>query len=139
MWQISFPPNQVYSGTIKTQSLFLQAQLDLLNYWGFAPYLEGGIGMAKHELSGYSVANPNYIMTIPNGTHTNFAWLFGIGVGYHFTAYAHEMIVSLGARYVDKGVAQSGIVYAQSNPNQGGVLQQSIRDTELGLNLRYIF
>jgi opacity protein-like surface antigen len=132
-----------YTGDISTQSLFLTGQLDLLNYQGFAPYIEGGLGLARHQLSNYQAAQVTglpYPATIPAATNSVFAWLVGGGVGYHFFIQQHELVANLGLRYMDKGAAESGPTFAGTNPPiaNAGVLHQSVRDTELTFNIRYM-
>ena len=137
-WPQNQPPDQSYTGQIATQSLFVNGQLDIVNYHNIAPYIEAGLGAARHQLSNYQDTDVAYTANIPGATTLSFAWFAGTGIAYHFTLMQHELVASLGYRYMDKGTAKSGLLYSGfSTPREA--LSQSVRDNELNFTIRYLF
>lgn len=72
---------------------------DLGTWWGFTPYIGGGIGVAWLQTTGFHVGPPSV-----NNAHTsakwNFAWAYMAGISYRVTG---NYLIDLGYRHINMG------------------------------------
>jgi len=73
---------------------------DIVNYYGFTPYVGAGIGLSRNKLS--DVALP---ATSSGGTKTSFAYALHAGVSYDVN---EALAIDASYRYIDLGKGQSG-------------------------------
>jgi opacity protein-like surface antigen len=121
----------------------LNAYVDLGDWYGFSPFIGGGVGFSRNTISGFTDLN------VPNGgvafasdnSEWNFAWALQAGLAYHITP---AMTVELAYRYLDLGDAQSGDIVAYNGfCPPGGCINNpekfndiTSQDVKLGLRWR---
>jgi len=114
---------------IGSQYVFVSSYWDITNYAGFTPYVGGGIGAARHDISG--LAGPS---GAANGSEYDFAYHVGVGVSYDLT---HSLKFDLAYRYVDLGGVVSGV--DTTAPTPGAISVDNIEGHEVKVGLRYHF
>ena len=115
---------------IGSQYVFVSSYWDITNYAGFTPYVGGGIGASKNEISG---------LAAPAGAASSeydFAYHVGVGVSYDITS---SLKFDLAYRYIDLGEVISGIDTAALPADQGAISVDNIQGHEVKVGLRYHF
>lgn len=116
---------------IGSQYVFVSSYWDITNYAGFTPYVGGGIGASKNEISG---------LVAPAGaagsSEYDFAYHVGVGVSYDITS---SLKFDLAYRYIDLGEVISGIDTAALPADQGAISVDNIQGHEVKVGLRYHF
>jgi opacity protein-like surface antigen len=114
---------------IDTFTVLLNAYADLGTWYGFTPYVGGGVGAANHRADGYFNSSlPG--TTIPSSNRWNFVWALMAGVSYGVTP---NVVIDLGYRYLHLGDAQSGIDATPSSFTASGLNANEVR-----LGVRYL-
>jgi len=116
---------------IGSQYVFVSSYWDITNYAGFTPYVGGGIGASKNEISG--LAAP---AGATSGDDYDFAYHVGVGVSYDITS---SLKFDLAYRYIDLGEVISGIDTAALPADQGAISVDNIQGHEVKVGLRYHF
>ena len=115
--------------SIGSQYVFVSTYWDITNYAGFTPYVGGGIGASKNEISG---------LTFPagaaDGGDYDFAYHVGVGVSYDLT---QNLKFDLAYRYIDLGEVVSGVDATAVTP--GAISVDPIQGHEVKVGLRYHF
>ncbi|WP_108881011.1 outer membrane beta-barrel protein [Anderseniella sp. Alg231-50] len=120
------------SADIGSQHVFVSTFWDITNYGGFTPYVGGGIGAARHEISG--LTGP---LGAADGSQYDFAYHVSIGVAYDITS---NLKFDLAYRYIDLGEVISGIDTAPPvGVDSGAMSVDSIQAHEVKVGLRYHF
>jgi hypothetical protein len=143
---LDLSPFWIYSlqNKIQANSFFVDWQTDLVNYKGFAPYLEAGLGASINQFSNYNATFISGVyrpqVQFPNRQTLAFAWRLGSGLGYHFKIHEHETVLSFSYTYADKGLVQTGSGNLDpANRGPGGALKGvALRGSEIGVNLRFV-
>lgn len=91
----TIPPAQKVKNEFSANSYMANAFWDLSPYTMFTPYLMGGVGISKVELSTKST-----FPTIKYKENSNFTWALGAGISAKVTS---RFNVDLGYRYFDLG------------------------------------
>ena len=116
---------------IGSQYVFVSTYWDITNYAGFTPYVGGGIGASKNEISG---------LTFPagaaDGSEYDFAYHVDVGVSYDIT---QNLKFDLAYRYIDLGQVISGVDTALLPADQGAISVDPIQGHEVKVGLRYQF
>lgn len=116
---------------IGSQYVFVSSYWDITNYAGFTPYVGGGIGASKNEISG--LAAP---AGATSGDDYDFAYHVGVGVSYDITS---SLKFDLAYRYIDLGEVISGIDTTALPADQGAISVDNIQGHEVKVGLRYHF
>ena len=116
---------------IGSQYVFVSSYWDITNYAGFTPYVGGGIGASKNEISG--LAAP---AGAAGGSEYDFAYHVGVGVSYDITS---SLKFDLAYRYIDLGEVISGIDTTALPADQGAISVDNIQGHEVKVGLRYHF
>lgn len=109
--QFSLPQfeNYQYEYDVQSQALFGLLKIEIYEFENLTPFISGGLGAAWNHFSDYhETANENVTPRVPpdydNNTHSDFAFLLGIGVNYWFGVEEEEdWRVSLEYNYADLG------------------------------------
>ncbi len=110
-------------------NIYLQAG----TYYGFTPYIGGGIGFAYVDLSEYAGFNPNGTTnTFNDNDATNFAWNVTAGASY---AFSERLALDANYRYLDFGDISTGGDPAGNFA--GSVDIEDITAHEVRVGLRY--
>lgn len=137
-------PWQTYTGRIETQSLFLGASIDVFkiklgSQQVFTPYLEGGVGASRNSTYNYQLTDPSPEIVFPDHAQMSLAWRVEGGLGYHILISTHELALSLGYRYADKGNVQTGVVYSPCvSTALSSSLKLPIHDNEVLFSMRFV-
>ena len=110
-------------------TVLLNAYADLGTWYGFTPYIGGGVGGANLRADDYS----NSLLpgtTIPSSNRWTFAWALMAGVSYGVTP---NVLIDLGYRYLHLGDAQSGI-----DTLGGSFSVNDLNANEVRLGVRYL-
>jgi len=100
--------NNMWRGSLTTQAVFLNAYVDIGTWYGFTPFVGGGVGVAFHRVHGVHDFDPSdlggggYAL---EGKKTAFAWNVQAGFGYDLN---DRVTVETSYRYVNLGDATSG-------------------------------
>lgn len=122
--------------------LFLvNGYFDLGNWWGFTPFVGGGIGHVNHNISGMETSS--LIVqpwsgvsggTIRNKSHGDFAWALHAGVAYDITP---NVKMELAYRYLNLGEARTGVVDCFCGQTKPGFKIKDIEAHELKIGVRW--
>jgi opacity protein-like surface antigen len=114
---------------IASQHVFVSTFWDITNYAGFTPYVGGGIGAARNEITG---------LTAPSGAAAggdyDFAYHVTLGFSYDLT---QSLKFDLAYRYIDMGDVISGVDYTAVEP--GAISVDGIKAHEVKAGIRYHF
>ena len=116
---------------ISSQNVFVSTYWDITNYGGFTPYVGGGIGAARHDLSDISAP-----LGAADAAEYDFAYHVTVGFSYDLT---QNMKFDLAYRYVDLGEVVSGIDLNAAAADQGAIGVSNIEAHEVKVGLRYSF
>ena len=119
------------NANIGSQYVFVSSYWDITNYAGFTPYVGGGIGAAKHDIS--ELTGP---IGAANGDGYDFAYHVGVGVSYDITS---SLKFDLAYRYIDLGEVISGVDPAPVVGDPGAISVDNIQGHEVKVGLRYHF
>ena len=114
---------------ISSQHVFVSTFWDITNYAGFTPYVGGGIGAVRHEISGLTAPDG-----AADGSDYDFAYHVGVGVSYDITS---SLKFDLAYRYIDLGEVISGVDAGAGTP--GAISVADIQSHEVKVGLRYHF
>lgn len=78
---------------------------DLGTWWGFTPYIGGGIGFARLQVSDFHVKSSG-VSTAPSNDVWNFAWAYMAGISYKVTG---NYLIDVGYRHINMGDIDSGV------------------------------
>ncbi|MEM1287064.1 MAG: outer membrane beta-barrel protein [Pseudomonadota bacterium] len=111
-----FDGTNEYDANLTTYLAMANAYVDLGTYAHITPYVGGGIGVALHEISGYSDTNvPNLgVAYADDNEEYQFAWALYAGLGYKVN---DKLTMDLGYRYLNLGDAESGDVISYIGTN----------------------
>ncbi|MFC7053556.1 outer membrane protein [Hansschlegelia quercus] len=115
---------------IDAVTIFANAYFDIGTFYGFTPYVGGGIGTAYLDINHYSSsAAPS-----PRGdSNWNFAWNLMAGVGYEV---APNVIIDANYRFVDLGKAKTKSLALAGG--SGKVKVDDIQAHEFRVGVRYM-
>jgi len=107
-----------YTGVAKAGLFLANGYLDMGSWFGFTPYVGGGVGLTVYQTSGVRDQSiyplDGSVGFAPNYTGTNFAWALMAGVGYHITA---NLMLDVGYRYVNMGAFKTGAIACNNQLN----------------------
>jgi Opacity protein and related surface antigens len=78
---------------------------DLGTWWGFTPYIGGGIGFARLQVGDFRVKSSG-VDDAPSNDKWNFAWAYMAGISYKVTG---NYLIDLGYRHVNMGDITTGV------------------------------
>lgn len=140
------PHADITAATVRTTALIGSVFYSPLEQRGVnsrvQPYLVGGLGFARNEMSDWTrtnAASPNPVRTFAGDTSVDLAWSLGAGVSMQVTrAGQYPVLVDLSLRYYDFGAVEGG-----TTPISGGggsvpleALQINRADTVVTLGVR---
>ncbi len=115
---------------IGSQHVFISTFWDITNYAGWTPYVGGGIGAARHDISD---------LTFPggaaDGAEYDFAYHVNVGVSYDIT---ESLKFDMSYRYLNLGETISGVDPAPIG-DAGAISVAGIEAHEAKFGLRYHF
>jgi opacity protein-like surface antigen len=116
-----------YTGLVKTGLFLANGYFDIISWYGFTPFVGGGVGVAAYQTTGVKDAAlyPNFPGAFgfaPNSSGINFAWSLTGGVAY---AIAPNLKFDVAYRYVNMGTFKTGAIVCndQSNGSCHGEVQ----------------
>jgi opacity protein-like surface antigen len=132
-------PSYNYNYKIRTQSLLVVSQFDLIQWDNFAPFAELGLGVSRNESYAYqesALANndPRKSLAFASHSTTNFSYLVGLGLRYYA---GQHWIISIQDSYQDFGKTDLGQSPVASHLTKGP--QADIRQNQATLGLTYQF
>ena len=99
----SFSSN--YSYNIARQAFLVGSKVNFLQQKKFSPFVEVGVGLSENTFSNYNESSSFNLMTYPNQTNDEFAYILGAGVDY---TVMKNWMLSLGYRFGYWGDVASG-------------------------------
>jgi opacity protein-like surface antigen len=144
-----------YPGTLQSSLVMANGYFDLGTWYGVTPYVGGGIGAVRHQMSGFTdsgyawVGNALNAQGFPNGplspvansliagkTQTNFAWALMAGLSYSVTP---NLKLDIGYRYMNLGNVNSGVINCLCNQVFPGFRVKELTSNEVRIGMRWIF
>jgi opacity protein-like surface antigen len=126
-----------YNGNVGTALFMANGYFDLGTWYGFTPYVGGGVGAAMHNVSAITDYNP-----VTGGAGfgttanvTNFAWAAMAGVSYAVTP---NLRLDLGYRYVDMGNVTTGPISCLGAPCFRERHSFNIASNDIRFGFRYL-
>jgi opacity protein-like surface antigen len=125
-WEIlsSLPNFGVQNEIYHTEHISIQTLLANIiltpdvNWGGFKPYVNAGIGLAVNSLGTIQnveiLNNPSFNIYVPGKRTTNFSWDAGVGADYAFTPMFH---LNFGYRFVGAGKLKSSNTFINTVSN----------------------
>lgn len=108
-------------------TLLANGYLDLGTWWGFTPYIGGGIGGAYLTLSGYE-SSPATVGTVSANSRWNLAWAAMAGVSRHIM---HNVLLDVGYRHIEMGKISGG-------PSTNPLTLRNVRGDEVRVGVRIL-
>jgi opacity protein-like surface antigen len=96
---------QSFEANVETYSVMLNAYADLGTWWGFTPYIGGGVGKARIATSQFETSPPRRNPLAPAHRWNN-AWAAMAGFTYNIT---DNLLVDVGYRHIDMGAMGGGL------------------------------
>jgi opacity protein-like surface antigen len=113
-----------YTGSIKTGLVLANGYFDIGNWYGFTPYVGGGLGFAVYQTNAIKDTalppNAGGFGFAANRTGTNFAWSLTGGVAYSILP---NLKFDVAYRYVNMGAFQTGAISCNDHPDCDGEVQ----------------
>lgn len=116
---------------IGSQHVFVSTYWDITNYAGFTPYVGGGIGAARHDISGLTAPGG-----AADGSEYDFAYHVDVGFSYDITP---GLKFDMAYRYIDLGEVISGVGTVVAPDVAGAISVAGIQSHEVKVGLRYHF
>jgi len=123
-------PND-YSMKVDNVAVLTNAYIDLGTWWGFTPYVGGGIGAAFVRTKGFDRLTTQSTLPPQVNSRWNFAWAAMAGIGYQISA---NLLVDIGYRYLNLGEVQTEMNNVNNRLTVG-----DLSTHELRVGLRYMF
>jgi opacity protein-like surface antigen len=127
-----------YNGTVKTGLFLANGYVDIGTWYGFTPYVGGGVGAAFYQTSGIQDTSLN-----PGGSFgfasnyngTNFAWSLTGGVAYYL---APNLKLDVAYRYVNMGTFKTAAIACNDTTTCHGEIQSfNMASNDLLFGLRW--
>jgi opacity protein-like surface antigen len=141
-------------GTLQSTLVMANGYADLGTWYGLTPYVGAGVGLVRHNMSGFTDSGvawngnlfnangtPNGALTpvafsnIEDKTKTNFAWALMAGLSYSITP---NLKLDLGYRYMNLGDVSSGIVHCICGQTFAGFKVKELTSNEFRIGMRWI-
>lgn len=126
------------SARIDAWTLFWNGYVDIATIGGFTPYVGGGIGVARLDVTKYrSEAFKSCAKFCSSDSYSgddrwNFAWNLQAGAAYQVT---DNLLIDANYRFVDLGKAQTKTI---PGPNGGKVKVDDVQAHEVRIGFRYM-
>jgi len=120
------------SAKIDAVTIFANGYFDIGTFYGFTPYVGGGIGAAYLDIDHYhsnSAGNPSY----KGDSDWNFAWNVTGGVGFQVS---QNLVIDANYRFVDLGKVKTKSIPAAGS--SGKVKVDDIQAHEFRVGFRYL-
>ena len=139
--------NEKFNGNYSAAVVLLNGYFDLGTWWGFTPFVGGGVGYAYSWLSGFDTSTQNYYVgaglnngvnggTIRDGNKGNFAWALHAGVSYDVTP---NVKLELAYRYLNLGNMNTGVVDCYCGASYAGLKFKDIESHDIKIGMRWMF
>jgi opacity protein-like surface antigen len=144
-----------YPGTLQSSLFLANGYADLGTWYGLTPYIGAGVGVVRHQMSGFTdsgfawVGNALNANGFPNGplspvvnspiantTKTNFAWALMAGLSYSVTP---NLKLDIGYRYMNLGNVTSGVINCLCNQVFAGFKVKELTSNEFRIGMRWMF
>jgi len=145
-----------YPGTLQSTLVMANAYADIGTWYGLTPYIGAGIGLVRHNMSGFtdsgiswnggafnSNGTPDGALTgvafsrIDDKTKTNLAWAVMAGLSYSVTP---NLKLDLGYRYMNLGDVPSGAIHCIcGGPTFPGFKVKNLTSNEFRIGMRWMF
>jgi len=146
-----------YPGTLQSTLVMANAYADLGTWYGLTPYVGAGVGVVRHNMSGFTDSGYAFTGTsfvpgsvfpvggplspvvnspITDKTKTNFAWAAMAGLSYNITP---NLKLDLGYRYMNLGTVQSGIIHCLCGQTFAGFRVKDLTSNEFRIGMRWLF
>ncbi|MBV9432616.1 MAG: porin family protein [Hyphomicrobiales bacterium] len=151
---LAFLGKTEFAGSLQTAVVMANAYADLGTWYGFTPYVGAGIGLAHHELSGFTgngvaISGTDFTSINANSTpvpvaflpgvaktRTDPAWSLMAGISYSISP---NLKLDLGYRHLDLGDIRSGPINCLCRESFAGVKVRNIASNEIRLGVRWVF
>ena len=130
-----------YTGQVKTGLFLANGYVDIGTWYGFTPYVGGGVGLAVYQTSAikdtglYPTAGAFGFAN--NYTGTNFAWSLTGGIAY---SIAPNLKFDVSYRYVNMGTFKTGAIscnYTANGSCHGEIQSFDMASNDLMFGLRW--
>jgi len=128
------------SAKLSAWTFFWNGYVDIATFKGFTPYVGGGIGVARLDITNYKsegFGGPICGGKCPTSNYKgderwNFAWNLQAGVGFNVT---DNLLIDANYRFVDLGKARTGRI---PGANGGHVEVDNVQAHEFRVGFRYM-
>jgi opacity protein-like surface antigen len=118
-----------YSARIDTVSGLLNGYVDFGTWWGFTPYVGGGIGATYVRAQHYIDTSIMTSGSGPSRGQTNFSWAWMAGVAFQIKP---QWLIDIGYRHLDLGGVHA--IRGTDTPNDFmDITKQSTNEIRVGL------
>ena len=120
---------------LATYTTLANAYIDMGTWWGFTPYVGGGIGATYLKPTGFALTDTTgtTYSTIGTGAKWTFSWAAMAGVSY---AFSPAFLIDASYRYLSLGEARNTVSMVPSA--LGDVTYGNLTAQEFRLGLRYL-
>lgn len=130
-----------YSGIVRNAVVLANGYFDLGTWWGFTPFVGGGVGVAFSQFHGLTDTglgpdNIGAFGSAPDKSSTQFAWALMAGVDYSITP---NWKVELSYRYLDMGRVSSNPIICSCGQPGGEVQSFRMASNDIRVGVRYLF
>ena len=116
-----------YSARLDSYTVMLNGYFDLGTWYGFTPYVGGGVGAAYLSTSNYQTT-PTAATSTGSVNATNFAWAAMGGISYQLM---HNLLIDVSYRHVAMGDADAG-------PGTSRLTINDVTGDEIRVGIRYL-
>jgi|RhiMetdeSRZDD1v2_1073273.scaffolds.fasta_scaffold879584_1 opacity protein-like surface antigen len=110
------------------------AYADLGTWWGFSPYIGGGVGFARLKASGFRISSEHDNEGHSNETW-NFAWAAMAGLSYRVNA---NWLIDVGYRHIDMGDVWTGVFGSGRFRDERRLEVKNLSSDEVRVGFRYM-
>jgi opacity protein-like surface antigen len=143
-----------YPGTLQSSVFLANGYADLGTWYGLTPYIGAGVGLVRHNMSGFTDSGvawngSAFVNGVPNGpltpvaftriddkSKTNFAWAVMAGLSYSITP---NLKLDLGYRYMNLGDVPSGAIHCICGQTFAGFKVKELTSNEFRVGVRWLF
>ncbi len=131
-----------YNASIQSEDILANAYFDVGTWYGFTPFVGGGIGVAFHQFHGLTdrgfgpFSTPTSFGAAPDVGMARLAWAAMAGIDYNISP---NWKFEVSYRYLDMGTLTSGGIVCDGGCGTPETQSFHLTANEVRVGLRYIF